>query len=588
MKRIIYFKNNRPERHLRPRLTFCGGQAILSAVVFFLVVLSVLLFAVTAPTLSIERSVHALLQSQQSLFLAEGGVEDAVYRIRAGKQISAQETITLGSYSTVTTITTISASEKQVVAAGNVNDYQRTVQAGLSTSLGASFFYGVQIGAGGVTMGSGAQVNGNLSSNGSVDGGRVTGNAIVATGLSLTPTVEWPAGCTSTCGDSDTFFATTTTNQDSAQSFIATASGALNKVSVFLGKVGSPTADITLRITTDVSGNPDSSAIQNGSAVIARTSVGATPSWINAAFATPPNLTNGTKYWIVLDYTTNSTTDYWNWRRDSTDGYANNTGKNTASWSSGSAVWVPVGGDLAFRLWIGGVNTQITNATVNGTARAPAFSNDTVSGAACPPTGGNCIVASDPPQPLSISDGVLQDFRNQAAAGGVVGDQNISGTASLGPTKINGDLNVNGGATLTVTGTLWVTGQFQTSNNATVRLSSAYGTNSGMIIADNTVELSNNVILSGSGQSGSYIMVVAAKNATTSEVLDISNNVAGAIFYAPHGRIHFNNNAGAKEASGYGLDLDNNATVTYESGLQNINFTSGPGGTWKIKSWGEQ
>ena len=586
MKIAIHAENNKELYRLAPSLR--GGQAVLGAVIFFLALLSLSLFAITAPTLSIERSVHALLQSQQSLFLAEGGVEDAVYRIHAGKQISAQETLTLGSYSAVTDITTVSGSEKEVTAVGNVNDYQRTVKAGLSTSAGASFFYGVQVDAGGVTMGSGAQVNGNLASNGSVTGGKVTGNAVVATGLSATPTSEWPGGCTSTCGDSDNFFATTTTNQDVAQSFSAAATGVLNKVSVFLGKVGTPTADITLRITTDVSGHPNSSQISNASAIIARTSVGATPSWIDVTFATPPNLTNGTKYWIVLDYTTNSAANYWNWRKDATDGYANNTGKKTTDWSSGGATWVSLSGDLAFRMWIGGVNNQIANATVNGTARAPAFSSDTVSGSACPPTSGNCVIASDPPQPMPISDGVLQDFRDEATAGGTVAGQNISGTVILGPKKINGDLNVSNGATLIVSGTLWVTGQFQTDTNAVVKLSSSYGTNSGMIIGDGTIDFSNNVTLSGSGQSGSYIMVVAAKNAPSSQVLDISNNVAGAIFYAPHGRIHFNNNATAKEASGYGLDLDNNTTVTYESGLQNVNFTSGPGGTWKIKSWGEQ
>jgi len=233
----------------------------------------------------------------------------------------------------------------------------------------------------------------------------------------------------------------------------------------------------------------------------------------------------------------------------------------------------------------GGTNNQIANTTVGTSARAPQFVNANVGGSSCPNV--NCVVASDPLQPLPISDGAIQDFRDAAAAGGTVADQNISGTVSLGPKKINGNLTVDNGATLIVTGTLWITGQFQPSNNATIKLSPGYGTNSGVIVADNTIDLSNNVTVLGSGSVGGYILMVAGKNAPSSQIIDISNNVVGAIFYAPHGRIHFNNNAGAKEVAGYGFDMDNNATVTYESGLQNVHFVSGPSGGYDVKYWKE-
>jgi len=527
------------------------------------------------------------IKSIDSHYISESGIEDATYRIVTGKQIGASQYLAVGDGTTTVNVTT-SGNNRTVRSEGTRDTSQNNMETTVNvTSQGASFFYGVQVDAGGITMGNGAQIIGNVFSNGSISGGIATGNATVATGLNATSTVEWPIGCTSTCGDSDNFFATTTTNQDIAQSFTATSGGALNKVSVFLGKNATPTADITLRITTDVSGHPNSSQISNANATIARASVGATPSWIDVTFATPPTLTNGTKYWIVLDYTANSATNYWNWRKDKTDGYANNTGKKTTSWSSGGAVWVNVGGDLAFRLWIGGTNNQIANAAIGGTARAPAFLSDTANGSPCPPTGPNCIISSDSPQSLPISDGVIQDWRDEAAAGGTVAGQNISGTVSLGPKKINGDLNVTNGAILIVTGTLWVTGQFQASNNAIIKLTPAYGANSGVIISDGVADISNNVAMSGSGQAGSYIMLAAAKNATSSQVLDVSNNTTGAIYYAPHGRIHFNNNAGAKEVTGYGFDLDNNATVTYESGLQSLHFTSGPSGGYSVNQWHE-
>ena len=104
-------------------------------------------------------------------------------------------------------------------------------------------------------------------------------------------------------------------------------------------------------------------------------------------------------------------------------------------------------------------------------------------------------------------------------------------------------------------------------------------------MTDGTVDVSNNCTFSGSGTAGSYIMITSAKNAPASQVMDISNNSSGAIFYAPHGRIHLNNNAAAKEVTAYGFDLDNGATITYESGLQSVQFSTGPSAGYEIKYW---
>ena len=158
---------------------------------------------------------------------------------------------------------------------------------------------------------------------------------------------------------------------------------------------------------------------------------------------------------------------------------------------------------------------------------------------------------------------------------------------SLGPKKIEGDLIVGTGATLTITGTLWVTGQFQTNNTSVVKLSAGYGNNSGIVIGDDFISILNNTVISGSGEEGSYVMIIGGKDAPLQQVIDVSNNSLGAIYYANHGRIHLDNNAGAKEISGHGFDIDENATVSYEIGLQSPVFVSGPSGGWRVVSWKE-
>lgn len=236
----------------------------------------------------------------------------------------------------------------------------------------------------------------------------------------------------------------------------------------------------------------------------------------------------------------------------------------------------------------GGSVTSLSGITVQGSAYAHTLSSCSIGRDAYYQTISSCTVSgtSHPgstdqsSSTLPISDAQITEWKDIALAGGTVGNQNISGTVSLGPKKIAGDLNIGNGATLNVTGTLWVTGQFEAGNNAHIKLDASYGSNSGVIVSDGTVNLSNGITMSGSGQVGSYTLLVAAKNDPTHIVMDISNNVVGGIMAAPHGRIHFNNNAGAKEVTGYGFDMDNNATVTYESGLQNETFSNGPGGSW--------
>jgi hypothetical protein len=385
--------------------------------------------------------------------------------------------------------------------------------------------------------------------------------------------------------------------RDLAQSFTANVTDRLNKVSVYLGKVGSP-SNLTLRINTDNSGKPANTG-SLVTATIAASAVGTTPSWVDVAFTSPPTLTAGTKYWIVLDYSTNSTSNYWNWRKDSTDSYANNTGRAAADWSTSSALWTDVGGDLAFRAWLGGVNTKIDGVTIgdstSGLARANIISNSTVHGSACPNQ--YCVVDNPPRVEMPIAEGVIQDWRNQAAAGGVCGSPNcdasgnldLSGskTLSLGPAHITGNLSISNNAILTVTGTLWVDGTINLSNNCQIKLASNYATNSGIIVVDGNVNVANNCVFQGSGQVGSYLMLVADKNAPSSNVIDISNGSTGIIYYAPRGRINFSNNSTAREATAYGIHMNNGTTVTYDSGLANINFSSGPGATFDITSWQE-
>ncbi|MBI2098656.1 MAG: hypothetical protein HYT49_03365 [Candidatus Wildermuthbacteria bacterium] len=191
------------------------------------------------------------------------------------------------------------------------------------------------------------------------------------------------------------------------------------------------------------------------------------------------------------------------------------------------------------------------------------------------------------PIPLPISPSTIVDWKNEATAGTVISGnyQRSGGVNSLGPAKIEGNMTIENDAQLVITGTIWVTGDVIVKGNSQVRLDLGYDTTSGALIADGRITLENNSISSGSGQAGSYLMYLS--DSSLDPALIIKNNAQVDILYTSNGFVQVENNAAMREIVGYGLEVKNNAVVTYEIGLASSIFTNGPGGGWRVTSWKE-
>jgi len=566
-----------------------AGQAVLLAIfITFLMFVAAAIGFVALVTVRAQLARQAD-RSEHAFIAAEAGIEDAIARIINATPIPAAYSLTLGD-ATADVIVAALGNTRTITSVGSIGDAQRKLEVTIELNTqGISFFYGIQVGDGGLEMHNNSTVVGSVYSDGDIigsNGAEITGSAIVAGGISETPAVEWATH------NADHFFATASSNRDIAQSFTATASDTVPRVSVYLGKVGTPGSNLTVRLTTDNGNKPATSSL--ASATIDPSFVGSSPSWIDVSFSTLPSVTNGSKYWIVLDYNSNSGTNYWNWRKDTGDGYANNTGKYTSNWSSGSATWTDVGGDLAFRVWIGGTVKKIQDMVIND-GQANSYVNTTAQGTACPNV--NCPIATPPREELPISEGLIQDWRDAAASGGTCAPPtcNASGdfvltngaTASLGPIRVPGFFTLDNNAELTVTGTIWVEGPINLSNEAIVRLDQGYGPLSAVILTDDVASISNNVEFYGSGDPASFPMLLSAKNDPSGTVINVDNNSLGVVYYANNGFIEFSNNATAKEATAYGIEMDNNAEIVYDSGLANTQFSAGPSAGWEILRWRE-
>jgi len=199
-----------------------------------------------------------------------------------------------------------------------------------------------------------------------------------------------------------------------------------------------------------------------------------------------------------------------------------------------------------------------------------------------------------PAKDLPISQGQIDKWKQEAEGGGIIsGDYTVSGkiTQNLGPKKITGNLLVDNNATLNMTGTIWVVGNLRIDNGSTIKLdSNSYNSLSGVIVVDGKIKVRPNTYLKGSGQEGSYLMLLSTNpevSDTANPAIGVDNNSDAAIFYANQGLIVLRNKIKAREVTGYKIFLDNNAEILYEAGLEEATFSSGPGGSWEVADWKE-
>lgn len=254
---------------------------------------------------------------------------------------------------------------------------------------------------------------------------------------------------------------------------------------------------------------------------------------------------------------------------------------------------------------VAGSGNRIEGLIVGKDATAHTCKDSTIGGALTYVAGGsvvNCVAGESiqerpneiDPVPLPISQAQIDDWKSDAESGGIiVGDYTIAGgtTENLGPKKITGNLLVDNNSTLNMTGILWVVGDFRIDNGSTIQLdSNIYGPNSGLIVIDGKTTARPNIFIQGTGQEGSYLMILSTNTEVADETnpaIKVDNTTEGAIFYAGEGLITLKNNISAREITAYKVFMDNNAEIEYESGLENALFSSGPGGSWQVTSWRE-
>ncbi len=594
------------------------GAALLITIFFFVAISVAVIQSATIGAVSQLRTYRALAESKYAYVAAEAGIEDIFYRVVHNKQVPSSEIIELNGASTTVTVTG-SSEEKEIYSRGETDTRNRKLYLKISKFVTTNFPYGAQVGEGGAKLKNGATINGSglaqgdLYSNGEVVGEPNTviyGNVISSSGI------EADTVASSTACLSDELVGKTNPNIDYAQSFVMSAASpdVLARVGLYIKRVSNPN-DANIRIVTDNGGVPSTTVL--ATQALDNSLVSTSYGWVNVLFTTPPTLTPGVKYWIVLD-AGQSNTKYWYWCRSNSDTYASGAPFYKEDWDDANP-WNGVSGDLTFKVYYGGGISKIDLLEVTGTAKADTLTNLDVDGDAyyqsisASTVGGTSYPGSPTPPyvPLPISTTTIEVWKGDAEDGGVIeGNCGTGGHVdcrdfplSLGPTKVNGNFNVAGNQTLTVYGTIHVTGNMEIGAGGgvgTVKCALAYLENSCLIIVDGYIRVYGGSILDGSGSSGSFIMLLTTKKdcngsggsgcTTNDSALAIENSVDGAIFYATDSMVDISNGATISEVVAYKLQMWPGTHVTYEESLASTSFVPEATlvtGQWNAKRWNE-
>ncbi|HSE35371.1 MAG TPA: choice-of-anchor R domain-containing protein [Candidatus Paceibacterota bacterium] len=590
------------------------GAALLISIMFFFGISIAILMSGTGSVMTELASYRTLSKSKFSYVASEAAVEDALYRVANNRQISANEIYVLNGATSTLAMTLLSGTEREFYTIGDASGRIRKVYMRATNTGGGSINlnYAVQVGEGGVEVENNASVTGNIHSGGPLNGESntvVNGNVTISSGI----TEGYASSTVCTGGGSgDVEMGRTNPYIDHAQQFIPTTSDTLAKVSLYIKRTSNPSSP-TIRIVTDNAGSP--STTQVGSQAFNYSLADTNYGWVDVVFDTPPALTAGTPYWIVFDAGQHGS-KYWHWCKNTADAYSDGSPKYKQDWSSGSGSWTAIVGDLTFKTFFGNViaASLIQDMTVNGIAKADTITDSTINGDAYYQTITNTTITGTaypgsptPPEvEPPVSSTTIQMWIDEATLGGTLtGDFSLinGATSTLGPRKLDGDILVDNNAILTVSGTLYVTGTVDFSNNAIVQCHPTYSVNSCVIVADQSIDVMNNVTLQGSGVSGSYLILLTNSNcdsttgsecSSSNTAVRISNNASGgAVVLAPNGAIQMDNNASMPAVVGYKVELENNAFINYNADLANINVlssaTSTPGtvGAWQVNAWRE-
>ncbi|MEI6022235.1 MAG: hypothetical protein WCQ32_00090 [bacterium] len=197
------------------------------------------------------------------------------------------------------------------------------------------------------------------------------------------------------------------------------------------------------------------------------------------------------------------------------------------------------------------------------------------------------------PQTMPIPDALIADWKTKASGNVINGNVNYagtSGTVTISSRKIVGNLNIDNGYTVKLTGPIWVTGNF-TMGNGKLQVDPSYAGGSIALLVDGYTSVGNGATITGSGVAGSYAIIVDTSDCPTSgfcggnPAISVNGGGGSIALIAQNGTLVINSCTGVQQATAKTVQLLGGVSITYNSGLSTLTFSSTGG--WGVSSWQE-
>lgn len=161
------------------------GYVVLITTFFVLVIMLGVAMSMSFQIANRQKSATNMVKSTQSYYASEAGVEDALLRLKKNPQMSsASYSFGVNGVTVNVVIPSTIGMSKSITSQTNNNGMERKIQAVCSINNGqeVSFYYGAQVGPGGLTMGNWSRIMGNVFSEGNISGSGIIDNDVVVSG----------------------------------------------------------------------------------------------------------------------------------------------------------------------------------------------------------------------------------------------------------------------------------------------------------------------------------------------------------------------------------------------------------------------
>ena len=143
------------------------GFAALFVTILVMLTMIGIAISITILTISEHKISRAISESTQAYYTAEAGIEDIVFRMSKAKNWSSSYNLSCGGGDALVQVSDAGGGSRTITSKGTFSNAARKIRTIYTISTEEiSFYYGAQVGDGGVLMSNNARVRGNIFSNG--------------------------------------------------------------------------------------------------------------------------------------------------------------------------------------------------------------------------------------------------------------------------------------------------------------------------------------------------------------------------------------------------------------------------------------